>query len=590
MDLSLSGNAGFAQTGQVDWVALGDNTVSATVAVFARLAAAKVDAQTVAVAHALSGGFKLSVAGENLLNDSLGSYLILYLIGQKRIKRALTDLNGCSSISDVLWFGFGIQHPIRHLGRTENGYSCIALCGALSTISSDLEAAAVILTEFADIKGAPQYLRPSLHQWHELLKTCSGSLITTKFECIANQYMLLSGTLGKSGPAFVGEPRDVALALDAFGRLSRGDIAAITLAGGAICGWLAAFAHVFLDLEIELHDKMNNLVMKTVADNKRVHIIVRFGTTTSHDVQLSSTSYYIRDAQDLLKPRHSLQTGRVPWEEIIQRVFGSQGTKLLEARRPFGTLIGCAARIFAAAAHNDKDFTNFLESQERPISSDSGSVVFYRDWIGYNADSFGRGYINFAIETLHELKVLRDTIEPCLNYPVTLAITEYKAASLEMKQICPCKNGDCRETCDPAGSCSRCIYYLGAYIIKLLWQLSLIEVSTMIQPTQHGLRKFFESSWDLGFDQLGSIDQLLSHLTLLRTYRAAMQLFSGHHLGDVSELHPAQVSQGLCFFVDTLVEISDRPETRKFLHIVPGTIEGPSGTHFDLVKDGDFIN
>ena len=64
MDLTVARGPGFAQQGQVDWVALGNNTVSATVAVFARLAAAKVDVQTVAVTHALSGSFKLSVAGE----------------------------------------------------------------------------------------------------------------------------------------------------------------------------------------------------------------------------------------------------------------------------------------------------------------------------------------------------------------------------------------------------------------------------------------------------------------------------------------------------------------------------------------------
>lgn len=174
------------------------------------------------------------------------------MIGQKKIQSALADLKWCSSISDILWFGFGVQHPIPHLERTENGYSCIALCGALSTISTQLEAAAVILTEFSDIKGAPQYLRPSLHQWHDMVKSCSGSLIPTNFECIANQYMLLSGILGKSDWTSIGEPRDVALALDAIGRLSRGEIAAITLTGGAICGWLAAFAHVFMDLDVEL--------------------------------------------------------------------------------------------------------------------------------------------------------------------------------------------------------------------------------------------------------------------------------------------------------------------------------------------------
>lgn len=64
MDLTICRGSGFAQQGQVDWVALGNSTVSATVAVFARLAAGRVDPQTVAVGHALAGTFKLSVTGK----------------------------------------------------------------------------------------------------------------------------------------------------------------------------------------------------------------------------------------------------------------------------------------------------------------------------------------------------------------------------------------------------------------------------------------------------------------------------------------------------------------------------------------------
>ena len=383
--------------------------------------------------------------------------------------------------------------------RTENGYSCIALCGALSAICGNLEAAAVILTEFADIKGAPQYLRPSLQQWHDMLKSCSGSLITTKFECIANQYMLLSGTWRKRGLTTIGEPRDVALALDVIGRLSRGEIAAITLAGGEICGWLAAFAHVFLDLEIELQDSDKNVVMKTVADNKRVHIIVLFGQVKSHDVQVSSTSYYIRGVQTFMKPSYLLQTGRVPWDEIIQRTFGSLGTKLLEARRPFGTMIGSAARIFAAVAHNDKALTSFLSRKLPKVMEGITLPEFYRNWIGYNMESFGRGYVNFAIERFHELKDLRDTIEPCLGYRVHKALADYSAASLKLMQICSCDF--CEQEEMPgrrASDSSDCIYCLGEFVIILLWQLSLIDVNTMIQPTQQGLEKLFHM-WSCPF-------------------------------------------------------------------------------------------
>lgn len=64
MDLNIGPPTRFSQQGQVDWVALGNSTVSATVAVFARLATARVDPQTVAIGHALAGGFRLSDHGK----------------------------------------------------------------------------------------------------------------------------------------------------------------------------------------------------------------------------------------------------------------------------------------------------------------------------------------------------------------------------------------------------------------------------------------------------------------------------------------------------------------------------------------------
>ena len=61
--LCLGSGSDFAQQGSVDWVQLGNTTVSAMVAIFARLAAANIDPQTLAVGHALSGNFTLSVKG-----------------------------------------------------------------------------------------------------------------------------------------------------------------------------------------------------------------------------------------------------------------------------------------------------------------------------------------------------------------------------------------------------------------------------------------------------------------------------------------------------------------------------------------------
>lgn len=347
--------------------------------------------------------------------------------------------------------------------------------------------------------------------------------------------------------------------------------------------------------------------MKTVAENKRVHIIVLFGEITSPDAQLSSTSYYIRDVNIFMKGSYLLQTGRVPWDQVIQRTFGSLGTELLEARRSFGALIGSAARIFAAVARHEKGVMCLLKSdlQDHMTSNNAGSFELYETWMGYNAESFGRGYVNFAIEKLHELKDLRDIFEPYLGYPVHTALAEYEAASLKLKQICSCK------TCGHGvirtdEESPHCIYRLGEFIIILLWQLSVLDVSTMIQPIQQGLEILYDA-WcssppDAKSRHVGSIVGLLSHLNVSTAYQAARYLFAGHDdeslirrsdmrsILDSSQRSPAEASQGLCFFVDTFVEISDRAETRKFLHILPGTIEGPSGTHFDRIVDGDSVD
>jgi hypothetical protein len=118
MDLgqaSIAGSAGLGltQKGSVDWVSVANMTFSASISVFGRLSAANVDPQTLAVAHSIAGSFHLSATGH------------------QRIDEAMNKLKWCSSFGDAVYFGFGIEHPVRYLAKTANGYSCVALLGAL---------------------------------------------------------------------------------------------------------------------------------------------------------------------------------------------------------------------------------------------------------------------------------------------------------------------------------------------------------------------------------------------------------------------------------------------------------------------------
>ena len=287
------------------------------------------------------------------------------------------------------------------------------------------------MTELIAINGAPQYLRPSLQQWHDMLKCCSGVLVSTNFECIADQYMRLCDTyLGDTYLPFVGEPVDIALAMNAIGKLSKGTITSITLAGGCFCGWLAAFAHFFFGLDVELQDGDRGVLLRTVAEGRPVHIRVIFNGEESKDIQVSKTTYVIRDL--VTHTPHELRTGRVPWDQALKRTFGHRGKALLQARTNFGIMIGSAARVFTAVAQSDRSLIELL--------GDGITDQIYRNWTGYSFESYGRGFVNFTLNTFAELSELRDAIESYSEVPLSTAIAEYESASIRISQICTCRS------------------------------------------------------------------------------------------------------------------------------------------------------
>lgn len=72
MALSFGPVPTFAHQGTVDWVSLGNETVSASVSILRRLAAAKVDVQALSIGHGLGGSFKLSLTGLSSVARSNG--------------------------------------------------------------------------------------------------------------------------------------------------------------------------------------------------------------------------------------------------------------------------------------------------------------------------------------------------------------------------------------------------------------------------------------------------------------------------------------------------------------------------------------
>ncbi|CAO1604419.1 hypothetical protein XANCAGTX0491_007976 [Xanthoria calcicola] len=131
----------FTQQDTVDWVALGQTPVQATIAVLGRLSSAGIEPRTVFVGQAMCSKVPLGAHGEKML------------------KEAMASLKASSSFGDVIWFGVGVRHILRILVETAQGASLVALCAAL-TESHSLLTSAVVLYEMCKQSGSPKELMP----------------------------------------------------------------------------------------------------------------------------------------------------------------------------------------------------------------------------------------------------------------------------------------------------------------------------------------------------------------------------------------------------------------------------------------------
>lgn len=107
-------NPNFAQTGQVDWVAVSETTFSASIAVLGRLSKAGLEPLTVAIAQAMATNIPIGVHGEKILRE------------------AMSTLKAFNSFGDVVFFGIGVRHILHTLVQTSQGASSVALVASLT--------------------------------------------------------------------------------------------------------------------------------------------------------------------------------------------------------------------------------------------------------------------------------------------------------------------------------------------------------------------------------------------------------------------------------------------------------------------------
>ncbi|MCJ1249457.1 hypothetical protein MMC30_006681 [Trapelia coarctata] len=583
-----NGNASsFMQQGQVDWVQLSKLGVSTTVSTLARLSFANVDPFTCSVAQAISSQFKLSHQG------------------QLRLSEALEFLKCFSSLGKVMWYGFGVKHVVHVLAQTTQGMTVIALCAGLSEVMST-EMAAIILDELARAYGAPEGLRPSLLQWGDLICTCAGTLASTNFGIIAEKFMAFKGdSILVGGRMFMdetsirrlGAPTFVAKALEAVARLSTGSLTSIELKGGGVCGFIAAIGYWFLGLNVEIRSG-DDVLYRNAKEDAHVHIRVDYTAVNEAekplDVQVTSNTYPIPNIDYIVSletKNGNYLTGRVEWKDIIEKTFGAAGRKLIASNYHFGLFLGCSARIFAAVANSEPEVARY-ESEVIRNGEDMYNYKTHNEW------SEGKGFTHFIVSRLPELANLESTMLETLEFPLARAFEELQCCTDKFELVCSCFQ--CQPDGQEPGAPKRefCIPRLAETILVVMRDLTYVHLDVEMQPYRAGLEMMYhvwvEKASREVFKRKFLLPIFLRNFGTASTCETAEALFTGMWNQDrdvrlKTRLPPPAFShRGVTFYLDILRRISDQPGEAATLHVVPGSIQLPSGCRYTYTSDSEY--
>ncbi|KAF3112840.1 hypothetical protein TWF102_004234 [Orbilia oligospora] len=381
-----SGDSGFSNSGQIDWVTLAGSSVKFAVDVLARLSKAGIEAFTLAASYAVLGRFKLGNQAEIEVYNSVGK------------------LKAFSSFNSALYFGFGVKHVVRSLADSAEGLSIVSLCSILADFYG-IDHSGLILRELFKLLNPPVEFTPTRTQWTSLIKACVGALSHSNFKNHLTGISSLYYGLNKELKQLVrGNAVQIATALFGLNQVSSGKINEVLIVGGADCALIAAIASWLLDLDVEIRIAgTGQVVFKHTSATKRkgsggYFVAIEFTqqSVIGPQSQLATRSSGYRrvvEVQQLFAPageRVSMSATictRVSWSNALREIFGGNSEEALS-----GSISECMGRLFGAlmlySLFHDKTFI--------PMDKSSTTVgsKFPNSWVYSNKASQGLGLLS----------------------------------------------------------------------------------------------------------------------------------------------------------------------------------------------------
>jgi hypothetical protein len=613
---SIAGHASnFPQTGSWSMVDLLSKPINVTVGILQRYSAGRVDPYTAVVGQAMCSKFQLAA------------------VGRKRLDDALSSLSAVSSLGDVLYFGFGAEDIVRSLSKTEEGAICLAMCAALRDCYHE-DVAVEVLLELARLTDVPGKYMPSSFEWKALLNACSGALATTTFALQAEQLMSLSQAPERLGafnaleasPSALrscSSPKSVAEVLFAIARVTKGELKAITIVGGADAGWLAALSQWLCDCKVKVTRGDGSVVYQNVQDDEQVQLNFIFRAQeknvnpTSEELKLYNKTFILDDVSQIFRDEGRwldghVVSGRVAWDEALSKAFMGDFRKLMEMPFAVGLVIGSAARIFEAIAASD----------------DRIPLKYRAACSSYCTNSFGGGFIMNTIFWFPELAKLQKYMEKAAKTTLEAAQGSYEVGIQNLKTACQCASctssysGFQVDTGEEDTAMSDgeeesehgidsedediqdwdpdkfCLVILAETIICLSRSLAHMEVAKELYPMRSGLEVAYgrqltlRRSSNLGRSSIKEIGQIVFCLDFDNSFSwkaeedmaeirlfHALELFTGRTPPRRTWGVSAQCVNGICAFLTILKEHSDQKEAVGRIHVLPGRIEVESKSY-----------
>ena len=526
---------------------------------------------------------------------------------------ALMELPCFRSLNDALWFGVGTRHLLRDLARTDQGTLCIGICASLSSSYTE-SMAAEILTEMVSVSKAPVELTPSILEWKNLVHGVNGALHLSQFPRHAERLMGLFPTIrpctdtDSSGPT-CSSSSSLATALLAIGDVTRGAVEAITIAGGADAGWLAAVCEWLFGLKVQiLREDGSVLYGSESAPNSSKYVQVLFlycsddgrsavANNGSKEVQCLERVYYLEQATELIRthdgklekstaaiPRVS---GRLYWETALSQAFRPEFTSLSIMQEVMGRAIGAAARALTALVKNEG---NLFEHARNPFD--------YR-WPRHSDAVHGRGFINNLTSWFPELEPLQTTMEKTLRLSYSDAKSVYETQISLVRNTCLCNycQDDFEATKKRNIGSGFCKVVILETIIYLGQMLSSVSADKRLGLQRHGVERIYNSllrarrglNNDRNIQRFNGVLDFSIYYSGMRELQIdVLQLFTGETVEPASKLFTASAysQAGICTYFHILCELSDSKELVNLIHITPGRIEF-HGCPYDRIQDGE---